>query len=69
MSDKFQIFFNGEYFGFFLYFFLNTASPGTALTSPERSSEIRLLAIAAHFLSMSESGGFGLLLHLHKYLN
>ena len=40
---------------------LNTVSPGTASTSPERSSEIRFLAIAAHFLSMSESGGLRLL--------
>ncbi len=40
---------------------LNTSSPGTALTSPDRSSAIRRFAIAAHFLSMSESGGFRLL--------
>jgi len=40
---------------------LNTSSPGIALTLPERSSERRRLATAAHLRSMSNAGGFRLL--------
>lgn len=40
--------------------FLNTSSPGTAWTCPERSSAKRSLATATHFLSISDSGGLRL---------